>query len=266
MSAIPQTPIVNAGNVYVNGLNVGWGSNSTITITQGLARDSLNVNDIILGTFDTGSPLWTNIAATIDGDVIGANGMDRAVAAVSTRYSVFVIGDSTGYHPSAGLLSPSSNNPILPLGYDMFRRIGVVATDGSAHFLKISQYGQGLYRTNFLDVGINVLTAGNATSFTELNLEGLAKAFPSIPCKAYLKVNYTPASATNIAHFLPFGSTATNGIVVFGTGVAGAQQGIIEVPTAGGPGASSILYKVSNAGDSLTLDVIGFDDYLYGAA
>lgn len=251
-----QTPIVNAGLSYVNGLQLSKTGNKTLGLTAGAARDSQNVNDIIL------SGIFNINQLSINGANVGANGCDQAALAISSNYYVFIIGDSTAHNPTAGLLSLSQFTPILPFGYDMFRRIGYIRTDGSANILSFYQSQCTAERTTFYDVAPNVLTAGVATAFTLLSLTGPLPQ-SSLSGLVWLDISYTPASATNLAQFLPGGSLATNGIVRFGTGVAGAQVGQVCVPYRTIGGTPQILYKVSNAGDSLTVNVAGYSESLF---
>lgn len=242
----PNQPIVNAGIIYVNGLGIAKTAAKVVSLAAGASRDTTNTNDIILNT-----------GVSINGATVGVNGVDVAVLVASTLYAVYVIGDSTGYEPTAGLLALGGATPNLPSGYDMYRRVGYVLTDGSANILQFYQYGRGQSRTYYYDVGINVLTAGTATSFTAVDLSA---AMPHIPTQVILDIAYTANAATDTAQFLPYGSTATSGIVRFGTGVAAAQVGSIIVPCALNVGAPEILYKVTSASDSLTLLLTGYVD------
>lgn len=244
---MPDTPIVNAGLLYVNGLELARTAAKTLTIEAGDARDSSNTNDISI-----------DAQLTINGAAVGANGVDVAVIVASSLYAVYAIGDSTKNQVSAGLLSLDASQPNLPSGYDMFRRIGWVRTDGSADLLEFHQYGVGSERTYFYDVGISELAAGSSATYAEVDL---ATSVPPINCEVFFDVLYTPDGATDLAEFLPFGSAATNGIVRFGYGVAGAQVGMAWIPSALDSGVPKIQYKVT-AGDTLTLLVNGFKDYL----
>lgn len=243
-----NTPIVNAGVKYVNGLELTRTANKTISMAQGAARDSSNVNDIVLDS-----------AVTINGAAVGANGVDVAAIVLNSFYAVYVIGDSTKYEAAAGLLSLDADQPSLPSGYDMYRRVGWILTDGSANILQFWQFGEGQERTYYYDVGIAELTNGTQTSFTEVDL---ATSVPPIATDVLLDVAYTPASATNTAHFLPFGSSATDGIVRFGYGVAAAQRGMAVAPCRLDSGVPKILYKVDNGSDDLDVLVAGYKDYM----
>lgn len=237
-------PIVNAGLKYVNGLDMAWGSATTLTIGTGAARDSLNTNDIVLST-----------AVTINAANAGVvNGIASGALANSTMYAVYVIGDSTKYKTSGGLISTSFTAPALPLGYDMYRLRGAVLTDGSANILLFWENGQGATRSYYYDVGISELSGGSSTSYAAVDL---ATSVPPIATNVMMVSTYTPNSATNVAHLLPFGSSATNGIVRVGGGVAAAQVSNISVPCRLDSAVPKIQYKVS-ASDTLTLLTAGY--------
>lgn len=242
-----QVPIVNAGLLYVNGLGISWVSNTTLTLAAGAARNSSNLNDIILSA-----------PVTVNGASVGANGVDIAVLAASSIYAVYVIGDSTDFKPTASLLSLSASSPSLPAGYDMFRRVGWVKTDGSSHLLAFWQYGSGQGRQYYWDVPIAVTTA-NVTSFTAVSL---AAGVPPLATQAVLKLSYTPAVAGSAVEFLPYGSVGTVGNVILSGVVASvAQKANVTVPLQLNGVAPSVLYKMVTS-DALTTAVAGYLDYL----
>lgn len=244
---MPNTPIVNAGLKYANGLELAWATATTLTVAAGAARDSSNINDIIL-----------DAAVTINGATNGANALDTGSLANNTHYAVYVIGDSTGYESAGALLSTSATAPNLPAGYDMYRRIGWVLTDGSAEFLLFWQYGSNQDRVYYYDVGISELSGGSSTSYAAIDL---ASSVPAIATQVIMDVAYTANGATNNAEFLPFGSSATNGIVRFGYGVAAAQVGQAVIPCRLDSGVPKIQYKVDTS-DALTLLTAGYHDYI----
>lgn len=245
-----NTPIVNLGAKYINGLNLTRTDDEVIAIAAGAARDSTNDWDIVVSS-----------ALAVSNLVSGAGGIDTGTVGASKMYYVFVIDSSTRSTaaPAAGLLSLSATAPVLPFGYDVFRRVGAVLTDGTSDFLEFHQYGAGNDRPMYYDVAISELAAGNATTYTAVDL---ATSVPAVRCDVIALVAYTPASATNKAHFLPFGSTATNGIVQFAYGVAAAQVGMATIPSALDSGVPKIQYKVGNASDALTVSVAGYIDQL----
>lgn len=245
---MPQDPIVNAGLKYVNGLGLDRTDDENITIAAGACRDSTNTIDMVVSS-----------ALTVDILESGAGGLDAGSVAASTRYAVYLIGDSTKHNDPAGLFSTDFSEPSLPAGYDSYRRIGCIFTDGSSDILEFHQYGNGQERAMYYDVGIAELTNGTATSFTAVDV---ASSVPPIATQVILDVAYTPDSATNTAHFLPFGSSATNGIVRFGYGVAAAQRGMATVPLALDSSVPKFLYKVDNGSDDLDILVAGYIDVL----
>lgn len=269
--SIPNTPIVNAGLLYANGLQlsaqiaIGAMTPKQVTVQLGAARNSTNINDILLeptaATPDAPTTAVTPIV--INGAKVGANGVDVAVLVASSLYAVYIIGDSTGYQPTAGLLSLNVSTPVLPGGYpsggyDMYRRIGWVLTDGSANILQFWQYGSDETRTYYYDVGISVLSAGAATTFTPVNL---STAVPPIATEVLLNYTFTGTATTDLAEFLPYGSVATSGIVQLSGGVTTAQVGMVWVPIELNAGVPTLLYKVTGTA-TLTLLVAGFKDYI----
>ena len=192
---MPNFPIVNAGEKYVNGFGLSVPTTTTINVAPGQARDSTNVNDIV-----SSSPI------VLDGTTQGANGLDTGTLAANTWYAVYLIGDSTQYQPTAALASLDFTSPEVPGEYDMFRRVGAVQTDGSSLFLAFEQYGAGVERTIVRNVGVQVLSAGAATTSTAIDLSAAVPPIRSYPTIIGI---YSPASAPGVANFGPiFGSQA----------------------------------------------------------
>ncbi len=245
----PNNPIVNAGLLYVNGLRLTYGTTTSIGISAGAARDSTNIADIILKT---------NLV--LNAENVGLNGIDIGALANNTYYAVYLIGDSTANNPVGALISTSINNPYLPRGYDMYRRIGWVRTDGLAHISPFEQMGNDQTRKYYYASPINILTNGAATTFS---LVPLGASIPPVPLTSNIReilvsLTYTPSAATNSAQFQI--STTLFGpapMIQFGTGVAAQQFGTLTIPTL----FAFIIYKVF-AGDTLTLDLSGYTDYM----
>lgn len=241
-------PIVNAGLLYVNGMELSRTSATTLTVLAGQCRDSTNVNDIIVEDD-------TVINGAADGEI---NRLDTGALANNTWYGVYAVGDSTQNNPAGYVISADTDTPLMPNGYDMYRRIGWALTDGAAAFLQFWQYGTDEKRKYWWDVGISELAGGASAVFAAVDL---ATSVPPIATNVMFDVTYTPNGATDVAEFLPFGSAAASGFVRFGYGVAGAQVGMAEVPCRLDAGVPKIQYKVT-AGDTLTLLTVGFEDYL----
>lgn len=244
-----NTPIVNARIAYVNGLALSWLTTTTFSVGAGACSNSNDVNDITLS-----APV-TNVITHV-----GVNGVDIAAAVASTFYAVYVIGDSTEYQPTASLISLASNAaPSLPFGYDMYRRVGFILTDGSANVLKFWQYGNGSGKDMWYDTPIATPAITTATTYAT---QSLAAGIPAIACETFLKVQYTANSATNVVNMGPFGSIPTAAMVIFGYGVAAEQQGMAVVPCALNSGVPTIEHKETSASDALALLVSGYRDNL----
>lgn len=243
-----QRPIVNAGEKYLFGMQLTRTDDENIVISAGECRDSTNVVDI---EFDA--------AVTVDILESGANGLDTGSVAASTFYAVWAIADSSKHNDPAGLYSLSFSAPTLPSGYDVYRRVGAVLTDGSSDILEFHQYAAGKDRPMYYDVAIAELTNGQSATYAAVDL---ATSVPPIRCQVIMLVAMTANSATNKAHFLPFGSSATNGIIQFGYGVAAEQVGMAVIPSALDSAIPKIQYKVDNAADSLDLSTAGYIDQL----
>ena len=244
----PNTPIVNARIAYVNGLQLSWLTTTTFSMASGAASNSNDVNDITLS-----APV-TNLITHV-----GVNGVDIAAAVASSFYAVYVIGDSTEYQPTASLISLSATAPSLPFGYDMYRRVGFVLTDGSAHVLKFWQYGNGSAKDMWYDTPIATPAITTATTYST---QSLAAGVPAIACETFLAVDYTANSATNILSMGPYGSIPSVAMIVFGYGVAAAQQGMAVVPCALNSGVPTIEHKETSGSDTLVITVSGYRDNL----
>lgn len=312
---VPNTPVVNAGLLYVNGLRLSnlaipsvpvspFISGKALLLEPGQARDSTNSNDLILpqALDSAGNPYVLNgmpVGAVINGIRVGANGLDTGEMLPNSLYAVYVIGSSTSLQstsnqlaggpspnplgpatvpapvnpfPVAGLLSLDASQPILPAGYDMYRRVGWATTDAvlapGTLFRTMWQYGEGQERFYYYDVAVDVLVAGAAVAFTAVPLAvgvgadaGLV-AVPPLATQVLLDVEFTPAAAPASSDYLPFGSVATRGIVRFGCGSAAGveQEGSVLVPSRLNGSVPSILYKLDSG--VVTLEVTGFQDVL----
>lgn len=272
----PNSPIVNAGVLYVNGLTLESNAPKIMIMRPGQARDSSNVNDIVLSS-----------TVLISGLQVGAvNGVDQSALVANAMYAVYAIGSSTSVFtpnsdlgggpsgpaapvnpfPVGGLLSLASNAaPFLPIGYDMYRRVGWVATDSASNLVNFWQYGSSSSRMYYWDVGVSVLSAGTATgsgfSAVALNSNlspGAGVAGVAVPPKAVDVLFDVSMSAAATVQFKPFGSTAAVGQVRFEAGNAAINS--LKVPSQLNAGVPTIQYGLS-AG-TVSLLVTGFVDAL----
>jgi hypothetical protein len=265
-----STPVVNGGIKYIYGLQMSFTSTTTITVQAGRARDQFNVNDIVVGyapnvaASQTGEatvpPYPAPVATVVSTAFNGAGGLDTGTIADSTFYAVWAIGDSFNNNPGSIILSLSSVVPQYPMGYNTSRRIGYILTDSMAHILNFWQYGNGGSRDMYYDVGIAAPTTAGSTTYAPI---ALGASVPPITAEVMMKVAYTANSATNIASFIPYGSSASAGIVVFGYGVAAEQQGMLKILTElNTTPAPAFQYKTTSASDTLVLTVAGYTDNL----
>ncbi|MFQ6027348.1 MAG: hypothetical protein ACE5Q6_07635 [Dehalococcoidia bacterium] len=158
-SGVPFRPLIADA---IQGLNLAFVSPSSVSIGGGNARSSDDTHNISVST-----PL------TVDLTTSGAGGLDTGAEAPDTFYFVYVIFDTNGANPVAGLLSVSSSSPTLPVGYNKFRRIGTVRNNSSSDIIPFSQFGDTNDREMYYNgpVGArNVLTGGAALVVTAVDL------------------------------------------------------------------------------------------------
>lgn len=286
--AIPVgTPMVNLGNLYIDGLVVSPGAtNLLVNLGAGAARDSTNTNDIVLTD-----------AVVINTAAHGANGLDTGVLAINSTYYVYVIGSSlsaeepTVHTPTqvstmadgtiilngtvvaegevdqpdsnvsnnpqpAGILSLSAVQPTLPVGYDEFRRLGSVRTDGAGVILPFAQGPNSLVTYN---TPIQVLNAGASAAFAPIVLTSAvpaAAAGGSGFVQVLLDVILTPTAPGNTVAFRPTGSASASGNVIFSGPVAAvATETQLTVLASVIAGVVSIDYKVTG---TVTVNVVGY--------
>lgn len=267
--ATPQVqndPIYSLPHLYIAGMNLSAASTTVIAIAPGQARDANDNIDMPIGFPNLQGntvpatlfqnympPLFVNSA------VNGANGLDAGTLAVSTSYGIWLIGDSRGYLPVAGLLSLTSNAmPLLPFGYDSLRLLGFVTTDSSAHFLNANILNAVNLKAFYLQPAVGV-TATNATTFTAIDLSGAIPTTSDLNVIAYLNVTFTPAAVGDTVQFRPTGSTATAGLnTITGVAVGVPQQQYLQVICGVGSTKPEIDYKVTASGDLVTVTVVGY--------
>jgi hypothetical protein len=195
-----QTPIVNAGLKYINGLNLSLTSDEVVAVASGACRDSSNVNDIVVSS-----------DLAVSNIISGAGGLDTGTVAINTFYAVFVVADSTKYNDPVGLLSLSATDPTLPGGYDMFRRIGWVKTDGTSDFLEFRQQGASNDRWMWYDIAIATdITAGASATFAAVDVSG---GIPDLTVSGELNMLsvFTPTAGNDTLELRPGSSSAAAG-------------------------------------------------------
>lgn len=268
---IQNDPVYALPYLYISGLNISIASTTVLAIAPGQARDSNDNIDMPVGFPNLQGnvlpatqfqnyipPLFINSA------VNGANGLDAGSLIATMDYAIYLIGDSRGYNAVAGLISLTSNAfPLLPSGYDSYRLIGFVQTDGSVHFVASSTNPLNMVRVRpyYLSPVVSVLSGGNATSFTAIDLSTPIPTTTARDVIAYLLVTFTPLAIGDIVQFRPTGegTPQTAGLVTISGVAAGiAQTQYVQVICGVSSSKPEIDYKVSVGGDSVNVSVAGY--------
>mgnify|MGYP000449806339 FL=1 len=248
MALQPNSPIYTPFTAFINGLAMAYTSTTSITIAAGNASDSTVINEIILA-----APAVISTAAN------GLNGLDTGTIANNTHYAVYVVADSTEKYPAGAMLSLASNAaPYLPFGYDMFRRVGYVLTNGSAEILEFTQRKNGVNRDLWYANAIATnITAGASATFAAVT------ASASVPAGAkevFIKAVLTAdAGATRTAALRAHSSTSTLGQVFMSSPASTVTTASLLCPC---DASGAIDYVVSNAAAAIALSVSGYVDAL----
>ncbi len=241
------SPIVNQSFLYAYGLTLSWGSNTTLSVAAGQARDSNNVIDMA-----------TTAATTINAAVNGINGLDTGTFAASTWYYVYMVGDSTNYSSAGFVISLSATVPTLPTGYDSYRRIGCALSDGSTHFLKFTQTGNATTRDYMWDSTISVLSGGTSATLALVTLTAGVPPLANLPVT--FQVSFTPATANDYVSLATPGSSATLLPNLSGVVAAKIQTGQLTQVSGISSSVAKIQYINSAASGATSLWVCAFKD------
>lgn len=270
--AIPQIQnetVYALPHLYIQGLSIAPASTTVLSVAPGAARDSTNSIDMVVGLqnyfgIDNPAVQFNGYQAGlfINSAVNGVNGLDTGTIAASTQYAIYLIGDSRNYNNTAAVLSLTSNaGPIMPAGYDSYRLIGFMQTDGSSHFVYATHKPQNIagLLTYFNNPGVSVLSGGNATSFTAIDLT-TSSAIPTTTLPNVIVTflaTFTPVAAGDVAQFRPTGSSATANLpTIVGAAAGIAQTQYIQVIAGVGSSKPEIDYLVTSGSDSLSLQVV----------
>lgn len=263
-----STPIVNGNVMYINGMRMAFVSTTTFTVSQGLCRNSTNVNDINIGLPVNVAATQTGVlpvpagdgAVTVDITTTGAGGLDNGTIAASTFYAVHAVGDSFGENPGSVIISTSLTAPVLPAGYDMFRRIGFIKTDGSTHVLEFRQEGLSCDRWMWWDVAIATgVTSGSSATFATVDCSAGIPAM-GVRSDAIFLVAFTPTAAADKLELRPGLSSATNGYArESGSVAAVAKTTLMECPI-DTPYTDAVDYLVT--GSAVAISVAAYLDQL----
>lgn len=238
-------PVVNAGYLDVQGLELAVASTTTLTMALGQARNSTNVNDIVLAA-----------GVTINAATNGINGLDTGVLVLSTLYAIYAVGDSSANNTSGAVLSANLTTPLMPVGYDMFRLIGYARTDASVHFLAGYWTGSSSSRTFTYDVPLaTAITAGASATYAPVTLNTFVPAVNNLLVN--MEINWTANAAADTLAIQPFNGVGDTAKYIAGVAGATAHTLVREYLLAQlGTGAPKMNYKVS-AG-TVALNVAGY--------
>ena len=218
------------------------------------------------GTFliESSGTLVVDIAAT------GINGRDTG-AVTNAWWALWLIADSSGVEPVAGLLSLSftEGGLVFPAGYDVARRVGAIRTIAA---LTIRPFGQpkaeGRQRWTYWKDNLVIQTNGTATTYTNTASSAAARVAPSAVRQqiGQLTSKLGGASVLAASNVIPDGwnEAAGNNAWHVAVGFTNAgditSNGVIVMPV--GP-ARLVRYLVEPAGDAeVTITVQGWEDSL----
>lgn len=277
---IPEIPAVNAQSLYINGLqlsNDATTPNTILNVASGACRDSTNVNDIFLPAtvYNPVTGLYVANPITINTARSGAGGLDTGTIAAATVYAVYAIGSSTNQigngqpisaYPGSAMLSTNFTTPVLPYGYDMFRRIGTVSTAAGGATLRLfTQIGNGATRKVLFAVPLATgVTAGSSATNASIAIN-TAPSVPPIATTVYFKVSLTPTTAGDTIVLVPTGAAAADIYAQISGSVAAVTTiGVVSCPCSATP---QVSYRGTNAAGTgaaitTTIAVMGFDDQL----
>ncbi len=246
---IQNTPIETQPFLYISGMNLSVASTTIIAIAPGQCRDSNDVLDI-----------QYPVAFYVNSAIVGAGGMDTGTLAASTNYAIWAIADSTGKKLPSALISLWSNvAPIMPLGYDSRRLIGMNTTSAGTAFQAATMLNNAFNKGYFLKPPVSVLSGGNATSFTAIDLSTPIPTTTDPFVIALATVTFIPLAVGDTVQFRPTGSSATANLVTITGRVAGvAQTDNVILHCGVASSKPEVDYKVTVSGDAASVSIYGY--------
>lgn len=239
---------------YLNGFlisNDATTPNTVLDVSAGSCLDST-------GTFQ----LVTTTPISINAASVGLNGIDTGTFAAASVYAVYVVWDPVDSNTPGAMLSLSYTQPLMPFGYSAFRLIGFATTAaGAATFLPgYWTDGIGAYRLFMYDAPlVTAVTAGHATSFTNVNLIHAVPNLNNVPVLVYS--SYVGATAGNVLELQAGNAVSYQAkvtcqvatVAVTTTSLVLAQT--VAISTVPSP---VINYLETSGSDSVAIDVAGY--------
>lgn len=187
-----------------------------------------------------------NYAGNLDVSIEGCNGLDVLPVSVNSHYYVYLIGSDSDQDAIAermSLLGSLSNDPSLPSGWSLRRRISSFCSDGSGYIRRFRQ------RNNHIIYTQNpLLTSGSgAVSRTALTLDALVS-----PDAHTAGIRLRAYNGRTINIWTPGGSTAP---ALSACGLSTHQgEGSGEVPVVSG----AVEYEVIGSTGDYYVNVGGY--------
>lgn len=243
-------PIINLPFLYINSgipANNATTPNTKLDVSAVQCRDSSNVYDMVIA------------ANTINFGATGLNGLDTGAIDASKMYYIFAISDPVSGNVG-GFMASLSATPLMPAGYSAYRIVGYWASDASSHLLAGYVAGNNNDRMFMYDAPqATAITAGNATSYTAVDLSNLVPVLDNMP--VYMGYSFTPGAASRTLKLQPAGATG-DAVTITGqvTSVVVSNNVLMLAKLASA--APKIAYKVANSGDAAALNVAGFQYFI----
>lgn len=178
--------------------SIAGDARNVVVKQTGNATATIAADEIIVETALGGAcAKLASVSLTLNAAGTGANGLDTGALANSTFYYVYVI-----YNPStatkaclattAGSGATIYGGANMPSGYTQSALVGVLLTDGSAHFRVTTQYSREVFYQSALTVLSNLTPL-----VSSLTTQSLSASVPPIAktCSGALSLN--PAATTN---------------------------------------------------------------------
>lgn len=226
---------------------------TTIEISSGAARDSQNINDIILSdTVDLDLTLTRRV-----------NGLNTGSLQATKAYKVYVIGDSYNYNPTGVVAILDQGDIDLPLGYDIYAQIGSFTTDGSAEVRKFYQYGKAGLRTFYYDEPIQVLTNGAATNSTLVDITNYVPRTLTLGDIKTARYELTAVYPGTVSDQVAVDVQNHPGnYIIFGNGSAQTAIYNFEFACEMTTAAQIAFYYIVGTGTTLSVKIVGYEDIL----
>lgn len=264
---IQNDPIYQLPFLYINGLlisNDATTPHTILDIAAGQCRDSNDVMDMTVGVTNANiqgntvsAPLLLNAA------INGVNGLDTGTFAEATMYAIYLIGDSRYYKTTACIATLASNSqPLMPFGYDSFRLIGYWNTQtGNAYWsVGYMSYAQGGNRQFVYDAPYALTLAGSGAATTYATgataLTNIVPAINNLPVS--LAVSFIPGNAAGDTVKFQGGNSTGDAVTITGQVTTVHVTENITVLSQLVTGVPTVNYKVTNAGDTASATVAGF--------